>query len=254
MRFKFAFLLLLVLFNAGLVAAQDSEEIAYGDVVEGEITDDEFEVFYSFQGEEGDIVIIEMIPELDNYDLDPLVALLDEDEDEIATNDDFPNHYPIPVLIHQLEDSGTFYIQATRLGIEDSDDEGDFTLRLTRAEPVDLNSTVEATIYANPDSEETAVPQLFILAPEDDATVSITVEQEGDDEFFAGVYLGRVDPEVYGGVDYLIDMDETQRASSVSFVVELDNNELYVLWAQGSPSVYVYDDIEQIVNFTLAEQ
>ncbi|MFN8375857.1 MAG: hypothetical protein U0694_23665, partial [Anaerolineae bacterium] len=91
---KKAMLIALVVFAAltlGAVASvfaqDDAIEIAYGDVVDGEISNDEFEVNYVFSGSEDDLVMIEMFPEPGTYGVDPKLQLKDDDGDVLFEND-----------------------------------------------------------------------------------------------------------------------------------------------------------------------
>jgi hypothetical protein len=253
-------LLLLCLLFASLInftavsAQDDAEAIEYGDTVDGEITSDEYEVFYSFEGEEDDLILIEMFAEPGTFDLDPALVLLDEDEDEIAANDTFPNVYFASVVVYQLEDSGTFYIGATRAFGEEGSSEGDYVLRLSLIEPAELDTSLDTTIVANSSDPDTFMPTFVVLMPEDETTVEITFDQEQDDEMFAGVFLAVIDPDAYGGVDMMVDVSETQGLSSLNFLVELENNEIYILWAQTSPSLFLFEETEIDITLTLEEQ
>ena len=54
------FVLLLFVSMTFAAQAQDATPIQYGEIVNGEITEDEYEIAYNFSGTQGDIVVIEM--------------------------------------------------------------------------------------------------------------------------------------------------------------------------------------------------
>jgi len=114
----------------------DAISIEYGDTVEGEITDDAVYVYYSFEGEEGDVVTITLVDTSRSGDLDPYVGLVDESGEVIAENDDaergarLPDSFDSQITEFELPDDGTYVIIATRYGFEDGTGEGEFELTL----------------------------------------------------------------------------------------------------------------------------
>jgi hypothetical protein len=120
---------LALLSMTALVNAQES--ISYGDVIEGEITDREYEIEYTFEAAEGDLVVVEMRradtdSELYNAD----VIVLNPDGDIVAdTTDYYGSNGAQAVVLFEAED-GEYTILATRDGGRGGDEEGNFTLRL----------------------------------------------------------------------------------------------------------------------------
>jgi hypothetical protein len=114
----------------------EAEAIEYGDTVEGEITDDQFAVVYSFEGEEGDVVTITMVDTSRNGELDPYLILLDENGEVIAENDDaergarLPDDLDSQIAEFELPEDGVYTIVATRYQFEDGAGEGEFELTL----------------------------------------------------------------------------------------------------------------------------
>jgi hypothetical protein len=122
-----------------LVSAQ--ETIAYGDIITGEITNDEFEIEYAFEAAAGDLVVVEMRradtdSELYNADL----IVLNPAGDMIAdTTDYYGSNGAQAVVLFEAAEDGTYTILATRDGGRGGSEVGNFTLRLIQAE--ELTST-----------------------------------------------------------------------------------------------------------------
>jgi hypothetical protein len=77
---------LFLLVASGLAFAQDEGDmLAYGDTGNGEITNREYEIPFTFKGRADDVVVIEMNP-VDTFGTltQPALILLDEDNDVVA--------------------------------------------------------------------------------------------------------------------------------------------------------------------------
>jgi hypothetical protein len=122
--------------ESGSYDIDDAESIEYGDTVDGEVTDDEPFVVYSFEGSEGDVVTITMIDTSDDDTLDPQVILLDADGNEITRNDDaetdadLSDNFDSQITEFELEEDGTYFIVATRFGELEDFSQGEFELTL----------------------------------------------------------------------------------------------------------------------------
>lgn len=122
----------LVVLALGVVPAfaQDAVALAYGDVVEGEITDSAVEVFYTFEGAEGDIVVLDAFPTTIDSNMNGLsIKLRDSVGKELASSID---DYAIARLWTKLAADGTYTMVVTRA--EFSEDTGDYVLRLIQPE------------------------------------------------------------------------------------------------------------------------
>jgi len=76
--FIFAMCFAVSLLPNAVLAQEDSNTIAYGDTVVGEITNREFEIEYTFTGKADDVVVIEMHQVDVLGDLDhPVIMVLD---------------------------------------------------------------------------------------------------------------------------------------------------------------------------------
>lgn len=110
--------------------AQDAVALAYGDVVEGEISDSAVEVFYTFEGAEGDIIVLDAFPTTIDSAMNGLsIKLRDSVGKELATSID---DYAIARLWTKLAADGTYTVVVTRS--EFSDDSGAYVLRLIQPE------------------------------------------------------------------------------------------------------------------------
>lgn len=242
--------LLALSFTSVFAQDEDAIEIAYGDVVDGEIDNDEFEVNYVFSGSEDDIVMIEMFPEPGTYGVDPKLQLKDDDGDILFENDDFL--YPSSVIITSLRDDGDYTITATRYNGEEGTSEGTYLLRLSLVEPISVGDTVETQIFSETDTEESALPQFFVLFPEDDVTVSVSMEAS-EGEIYPSLRIATPDAEAYGGYNTLVDFNPNVAILNMSFDVTLEDETLYVIYANRAFSSYAFDVDPVDVSITLAE-
>ena len=126
--------LLLGSLGVGSAAAQDecpnfAETISYGDEMDGEIDDDNVFLFYCFEGERGDELVIDV--ETTDGDLDPYLLLSDLTVEEFhATNDNISSRDLNSHIEFTLEADDIYIITVTRFEAEDGETEGEFSLRL----------------------------------------------------------------------------------------------------------------------------
>lgn len=136
------------------VQAQEATPIVYGDSVTGLIDNAAPETLYTFDGAEGDVIIIEMgavdaLGELSAV----MVKLLDPTGAEIGAVDSFAT----VVFAAKLATSGAYTIVATRY---DETSTGEFFLNLIQPPALEVGSTVdgdvsnESSAYFVYDSEE----------------------------------------------------------------------------------------------------
>jgi hypothetical protein len=245
-------LALLALGGLTSVFAQDEDaiQIAYGDVVDGEIDNDQFEVNYVFTGSEDDIILIEMFPEPGTYGLDPKLQLKDDDGDILFENDDFL--YPASVIVTSLRDDGEFTITATRYNGEEGTSEGDYMLRLSVVEPIELGSTVDTQIFATSETEESVLPQFLVLYSEDDINITVTMAME-EGELFASLRMATPDAEAYGGYNTLVDFNPGVPIYNLSFTVDLEDEQIYVIYATRAFASYSFDAEPLDVSITVEE-
>lgn len=106
--------------------------LAYGDTVEGEISDDQPVTVYCFEGAAGDEIVISMVAT--DGDLDTFLVLTDSSyEINLAENDDVSSRNTDSEILFTLEEDGVYLIAATRFEITDGDSSGTYELTLDLA-------------------------------------------------------------------------------------------------------------------------
>ncbi len=135
-------------FGVAPALAQDVTTLSYGDIVEGEITDATTEVFYSFAGTEGDIIVLDAFPTTTDSDMNGLsIKLRDSVGRELAASID---DYAIARLWTKLTADGTYTVVVTRS--EYSSDSGPYTLRLIKPEVLSAEGVSGEINVANPNA------------------------------------------------------------------------------------------------------
>jgi hypothetical protein len=106
--------------------------IRYGENLTGTISNDQYALFYQFDGTAGDQVLIQ-VERLTN-NLDPVVILRDADNRNLpgASNDDVDGVTHDSLLAYTLPANGEYVIAVTRFGVRDGTTTGDFRLTLER--------------------------------------------------------------------------------------------------------------------------
>lgn len=114
--------------------------IQYGDAVAGNISSDTFEQAFSFEGNQGDVITIEMTASDDT--LDPYIRLLDPNGNEIAANDDLDFSTRNAAIVEfTLPTRGTYTVVATRFEFANGLTSGGYTLTLTAVSSTALPPT-----------------------------------------------------------------------------------------------------------------
>ena len=124
--FLFAMLIWIAVMPA--FAQDDDGKLSYGDVIQDEITNRNFEKEYHFEASAGDVVRIAIDPEDSDEFSNPGVLLLNADYEVIAEAFD---SYGVS-LFHEINKDGLHYILATRSGGRSGDGVGQFYLSLSR--------------------------------------------------------------------------------------------------------------------------
>lgn len=124
--------------------AQDSSTIVYDQVVTGEITADSYEIPYQFDGQEGDVILVEMKSTSENPRLDSYLRLLGPNGDELWSDDDSGGNLNSLVGPFTLPETGTFTIIATRFQQAEGSSTGSFELvvKLAQITTLFLDETV----------------------------------------------------------------------------------------------------------------
>jgi hypothetical protein len=110
-------------------------ELRYGDTVEGEIDDQNYQDRWVFQGAEGDLATIRM--ERVDGELDSILILLGPDDTEVYYDDDSGGDLNALIRGFMLPEDGSYTIVASRLGERSGTSAGGYTLALVEEEPED---------------------------------------------------------------------------------------------------------------------
>lgn len=152
-----------LLLVASLATAQGGEAIKYGEVVKGEMTEDEYEFTYTFEGSDGDVIIIAFSPVDEFGDLNsPIIVLTDPEGDTVA---DTTNNFVFGSLIAaaELKDDGEYTLLVTRADGKSGESVGEFTVEVVNLPVLEAGKplTEEET-----DSESRS--QYYAVKSEDD--------------------------------------------------------------------------------------
>jgi hypothetical protein len=151
--------LLLGLMVVAVLPVMAQDEIAYGDVVEGEIEEEE-EVEYVFEGTAGDLVVAHLWgTNLDDDLTSPTIELRDEDGDAIVTSSYTFREATISAV---LEDDGEYTIAV----IADTGNEGEYNLALYSPELLEAGASVDGELDA--DTED----QYYLVSGAEDVSIN----------------------------------------------------------------------------------
>lgn len=124
---RYFFILLLCLLMAVPAFAQDATPIELGGSVSGELSEDQAEALYTFDGEQGQGVTITLVSD----DFDAYLRLQDEAGNDIETDDDSAGRFNARIGPVVLPRNGTYTIIATSLSGLDS---GSYTLTIEHSD------------------------------------------------------------------------------------------------------------------------
>lgn len=200
----------------------DDSVIAYGDSVNGEISNRTFEEVFSFEGEAGDLVVIAM--DVLSGDFDAYLYLTTEDNEVVAQNDSI-GFYNNATIVASLPDTATYLIVATRYSGRSGYGGGRYSLSLNEANPVRLDSVIEGTsVYGRP-------PTVHLFAPEAGGAFTITYNHVSGTNF-PDVVVSRVDP-TYGYNEDVATLGGYQLAAG-SMTLYLEADALYSIVTRDS--------------------
>jgi len=157
-------LLALLLVSMPTSLAQDNDfcdiaidEIEYGDTVEDEIDDDAFFLWYCFEGEEGDEVIL--TAEATDGDLLLLLGIGDSFLEEIFEETAAVEEEEELEVVFELPEDGNYLVIISRDGLEEGDTEGEFEVTLDIAngdtdDDDDDDNDDDATDFCNEIADE----------------------------------------------------------------------------------------------------
>lgn len=141
-----ALVLALIIAGGSIVARAQGATLQYGEVVDGEITNDAYEVEYTFTGAANDVVVIRMWTEgFDNVLNEPALALASADNTVIGSTVD---HISISqaALVATLPADGEYKILASRVDGSAGDSVGTFKLSVTKPDVLASGQSVSGTV------------------------------------------------------------------------------------------------------------
>lgn len=164
-----------------VVVESEGDQIAYGDTIEGEFEDSEAGTMYVFEGSAGDVVTIT----LESPDFDPYLLLLNEDGDEIASDDDGAGDLNSRIAAFELPEDGTYTIVVRSYENQFGGNPitGEYTLTLESedeavvVEPEEGQIAYGDTVEGTLDDSEAGVTYTF----EGEAGDVVTIRLESDD-------------------------------------------------------------------------
>ncbi len=141
-----------------------SQTIEFGVRLNAILDEATLEGIYEFEGEEGDIISIQMNSEdFDSY------LTLSNDDGELASDDDGAGSLNALISSYLLPETGTYYIRASSFS---SDSSGDYDLLLNQVETasIELNQIATVTIDGN--------PVYYSFTAQDGDVISVLVRSE----------------------------------------------------------------------------
>lgn len=107
----------------------DLRALRYNERNIGTIVNEDYEDWFMFRGNSGDVISIRMTA--DNNDLDPYLILLDSNGVELASNDDADDDTTDAAIIDfELSAEGNYLIRATRYGYNNGPSSGDYNISI----------------------------------------------------------------------------------------------------------------------------
>lgn len=133
-------------------SAQDSQAISLDEVVTGEITTENYENFYTYEAQAGEVVFIAMNATSDPR-LDSFISLLDANGQELDFDDDTGGNLNSLIGPYTFGSSGTYTIVATRFQQANGTATGSYELSIRAAnfDSIALDETRDISISSNND-------------------------------------------------------------------------------------------------------
>jgi hypothetical protein len=217
MRILSVFLLVLLCVSFVVLPAYAQEEIdiEYGDIEDFEFSEDDDEVVFIFEGNEGDIIsVVAAFEYSEDFDYDSTLEMELEDEDErlIAESQSLDFLFAIPGFVVELESDGEH-----RLNVQ-FDGSGEATMVLALQESTFLSED-EFTFEVAQDG----LPSVFGISVEDDGLYEISLTPEDDEMPFTFELLG-----FSGGDASTLASVWGNTLRGRSIIVELEEGETYI--------------------------
>jgi hypothetical protein len=197
---RLALLLVIVVALFGVMTAQANDSIAYGDVVEGTLSGSD-EVVYTFDGQKGDVVVVQVVSAPQNGTYNPEVKILDARDREVVNSAALIIFGRIGAMIGgELAADGEYRVVV-------SGSEGDFIMALTKPEVLEPGDEISDQTTSTPERSTILHKNMYLVDSADDFTLTYKVTDGGFTPtlavhaFEAG---GNLFPIVYvGGSDFI---------------------------------------------------
>ncbi|MCA9903182.1 MAG: hypothetical protein KC547_04940, partial [Anaerolineae bacterium] len=213
-------------------AALAQESMAYGDTVTNSITSDMFSFEYTFEGGEGDVVVVEMRRTNTDEDMTrPEIHLLASDGEEIATTAETFS-YGSAVLVAKLTDSGTYTIVATRNDGADGDNVGEFELELIQ--PVTLEAGAD---LIDGEVDNVARDQYYYLPADGEVTVAY---QPGDSIYIPIMSVNVVNQGTLRPLGQIAGVF----IEKGTITIDADAEDIYIVMVAADESDYIFRDVQ----------
>ena len=157
------------------VDVETAEPIVYSQQLTGEITNEDWQQNYRFEGDEGDEIIIDMATA--DEDLDPYLVVLGPDGERVAENDDGPEHPNAQVEL-TLPEKGTYVIVATRFLEAEGFSGGNYSLVLRENNDNALNNAIVANIPLEGSLTADKTQDYYLFAGKAEQVVTFRLEHD----------------------------------------------------------------------------
>src|SRR5262249_1804338 len=140
----------ILLSHVGTTSTATNIALNYGDSVAGEISEQHFEVVYTFRAARGDVVTITM--QRISGDLDSYLLLADAQGNVLIQSDDdplSPGTLDAAITNYRIEKTGAYAIVATRFGRAGGKSKGNFALNLEQTPIENLGKTSDQPILVD---------------------------------------------------------------------------------------------------------
>ncbi len=169
---RLALLLVIVVAAFGVVMAQADDSIAYGDVVEGSLSGSD-EVVYTFEGQEGDVVVVQVVSAPEDGTYSPEVKILDARDREVVNSAALIIFGRIGAMIGgELAADGEYRVVV-------SGSEGDFIMALTKPEALAPGDEIRDETTSTPEDSTIFYKNIYLVDSADDFTLTYEVTDGG---------------------------------------------------------------------------
>jgi hypothetical protein len=218
--------------------AQD-ETIAYGETINGTISDQNFEIAYTFSGGESDVIVAELESVDALGELERPILLLVNSQNEILGDTAETFSYQSALLAAELPAEETYTLLVTRENGRAGDDVGDFTLRLLLAPEIVAGRVVE-------DSSGTDAPKDYFVARQSGSPATL-VYHKVDGDFAPEIAVHRIEE---GALTPVISMSGSELADGQ--VTLPSSGSLYVISVGEAPFDFSFGDLKVTYELSIS--